>query len=143
MSSKGTTKSIATRQKISKTMTKYTKVYLRSKAREYIDHLNEHPEELPTLSGFCMFSGLHKGNLTEKRIEDPELNELLSQIETAQEHYCLVNGITNAVSPGFAQFILKTKHDYKDQPTHLTQNNTMNISPDLLADALKLMSSKD
>ncbi|KKL07091.1 hypothetical protein LCGC14_2589470, partial [marine sediment metagenome] len=46
-------------------------------------------------------------------------------------------------NPIFSMFLLKSKHQYHDQPKQLFQQNNFNITPELLQDALKLMHSKD
>jgi len=59
-------------------------------------------------------------------------------IEMLQEQFAINEGFRGKASI-FSMFLLKSKHNYHDSPQQLTQNNYMNISPDLLADALAIM----
>lgn len=143
MSTKGKQLAETTRQKISISKTKHTKADLIQKGIDYIQYLNDNPKELPALSGYCLAVGMHRSSLLEYRAKYPEVDDIARTIELAQEHYALTRGITNRANPIFSMFLLKGKHGYQEQPTQLTQNNNFNISPDLLADALKLMNSDD
>jgi hypothetical protein len=71
------------------------------------------------------------------------VDKICQFIAMMQEEYCITRGITQQANPIFSMFLLKSKHNYKDSPQALTQNNYMNISPDVLKDALSLMQSKD
>ena len=142
MSTKGTKLSSATRHKISLVKTKHTKTDLLKTATEYISYLQDNEKQLPTLSGYCLRAGIHPTNLRDYTIKFPEVCQLVETIALMQEQYCLTRGITNRANPIFSMFLLKSKHEFKDQPQKLEQNNTFNISPDLLADALDLMKSK-
>lgn len=71
-----------------------------------------------------------------------EVADILEYISMMQEELALRGGLTNKTNPVFSMFLLKSKHGYIDQAQNLTQNNTFNISPDLLADALEIMRSK-
>ena len=142
MSNKGNSLSATTRGLISKSKTKHTKANLIQSANDYIEHLRSDEKELPTLAGFCLVAGIHPTNLSDYTIKYPEVNQLVSYIALMQEQYCLTRGIRNQANPIFSMFLLKSKHQYHDQPQQLNQTNNFNISPDLLADALKIMSKK-
>ena len=142
MSTKGTHLSVATRSKISLLKTKHNKTDLIHAGKVYFERLSSNDKELPTLAGYCLEAGIHPTNLRDYAVKFPEVNQLAETIALLQEQYCLTRGITNRANPIFSMFLLKAKHEFKDQPQKLEQNNTFNISPDLLADALDLMKTK-
>lgn len=141
MSTKGNTLSIATRQKISISKTKHTKSHLIQAGNSYIDSLcNESGDIIrpPSVVGYCLEAGISRSRLYELLPIWSELADTIEYIEMLQEDYAINMGFTSKNSI-FSMFLLKSKHQYKDQPQQLTQNNTFNVSPELLADALKLM----
>jgi hypothetical protein len=140
MSRKGTKQTEATKAKISLANTKHDIAILESQAIAYIENLK--PDTLPTLSGLCLAIAIDHRNINDFRMQSPKLDKLCAYIENLQEEYLINNGLHNRVNPGFAQFLLKTKHNYKENPTQLTQNNYTNISPDVLAEALTIMGKK-
>jgi hypothetical protein len=139
MSSKGTVKSIETRAKISKSKTKINKLQLITSSKSYIEELQANPKQLPTISGLILSLGISSSYFYELANQIPELEEIINHIKLMQENYLLTNGVISKSNPVFSMFLLKCKHDYRDNPQNLTQNNYMNISPDVLKDALKLM----
>jgi hypothetical protein len=108
----------------------------------YIANLNNNPDTMPTLQGYCLEAGVSPSNLNDYRVKFPEVDQLCDTITLEQENFLLTRAINNKSNPIFSMFLLKSKHGYHDQPQSLTQNNSFNISPDLLADALKLMAGK-
>lgn len=139
-----TTKALAltTRQKISLSKTKFTKEYLVEAGASYIDKILNAPKEdkaIATIVGFCLEAGISRSRLYELAQTMPEVADIVEYIEMLQEQTALTGGMTNRLNPIFSMFLLKSKHNYHDSPQQLTQNNTFNVSPDLLADALKIM----
>jgi hypothetical protein len=57
----------------------------------------------------------------------------------------ITNGLEGKYNSRFAMFLLKASHGMteKEPLVDATQNNYMNISPELLADALEIMHSRD
>lgn len=105
----------------------------------YHKKLMEDPTKLPTIGGYCLEAGISQQNILEYTTKYPEVGEIINYILELQQEFCLTNGIKQKVNPIFAMFLLKAKHNFKDNPQQLTQNNYMNISPDVLKDALQLM----
>lgn len=143
MSTKGTKMLPETREKISLAKTKITLQHLREKADTYHATLFMNDKLLPTLQGYCLVAGISPGYLYELSNEMPEVADIIEMIKVKQEKFLLENGITGKANPIFSMFLLKSKHQYQDSPQQLTQNNNFNISPDILADAIKLMRAKD
>lgn len=140
-----TTKTLTTREKISLSKTKFTKMYLIDKGAEYIDKiLNADPttRPVPSIVGFCLDAGISRSRLYELSAQWTEVADILEYISMMQEELAIRGGMTNKTNPIFSMFLLKSKHAYLDQPQNLVQNNTFNVSPELLSDALKLMQDK-
>lgn len=133
---------LTTREKISLSKRKITKAHLITSASEYLTEILNSPKEekkVASVVGFCLYAGVSRSRMYELAQEWQEVADILEYISMLQEQTALEGGMTNKTNPVFSMFLLKSKHGYQDSPQHLTQNNTFNISPDLLADALKLM----
>jgi hypothetical protein len=139
MSTKGTQLTTQTKQAISQAKTKITREHLLESANIYLERLASDNTELPTLQGYCLEANIHPTNIQDYALKYPEVNQVINKITMLQEQYLLTRGITSKANPVFSIFLLKSKHNYLDTPQQLTQNNTFNISPDLLADALQIM----
>jgi hypothetical protein len=143
MSTKGLTLSDETRAKISLSKTKYTKTGLVASGMSYLSTiLGEDGEILgiPTVVGYCLHVGISRSRLYELIGQMPEVADIVEYIEMLQEQYAIKAGFTSKNSK-FAMFLLKSRHNYRDNATNLTQNNNyfQGINPDLLADALTIM----
>ena len=137
--------SLTTRQKISLSKTKYTKDHLIEGGARYIDKvLNAPPEDkkVPSIVGLCLEIGISRSRLYELSATMDEVADIIEYVGMMQEEMAISGGLTNKTNPIFSMFLLKAKHGYHDAPQSLTQNNTFNVSADLLADALKIMAEK-
>jgi hypothetical protein len=135
--------SLATREKISLSKTKYTKDYLTSKAVEYINGIltaeGDKPA-VPSIVGYCLAVGISRSRLYELTQSMEEVADIVEYIAMMQEELAISGGMTNRTNPIFSMFLLKSKHNYHDSPPTLNQtNNTFNVSAELLADALAIM----
>jgi hypothetical protein len=143
MSTKGTKLLPETREKIALAKSKITIQHLRESADTYHSVLFMNDKQLPTIQAYCLVAGISPSYLYQLAQENPEVEDIIDMILVKQEKYLLENGITGRANPIFSMFLLKSKHNYQDSPKQLTQNNNFNISPDILADAIKLMRAKD
>ena len=145
MSTKGLTQTPETRAKISLSKTKYTEAGLTRGAMAYLDSILDktdgHLVAIPSIVSLCLFVPISRSRLYELLPTMPEVADIVEYVEMLQEQYAISAGFTTKNSI-FAMFMLKSKHNYHDSPQQLTQNNYMNISPDLLADALKIMNAE-
>lgn len=142
MSTKGKTQTKETREKIALSQTKLKGEALKqaiNKGIEYIEQLKQDEKQLPTLQGLALSMGINYTYLLELYATKPELTEIINHIKLLQEQFLLTRGVSSKSNPVFSIFLLKAKHNYQDKPQQLTQNNYLNISPDVLKDALKLM----
>jgi hypothetical protein len=142
ISTKGHIQSLVTKHKISLANSVYTAKDFIDAWDRYENKLIEHPKQLPTIGGFCLEVGIPQSNILEYTAKFPEVNQIVTRLVDMQQEFCLTKGITQEVNPIFSMFLLKSKHNYHDTPQQLTQNNIMNISPDVLKDALALMAEK-
>lgn len=143
-----TTKALAltTREKISLSKTKYTKAVLMDGAVIYIDKiLNQKPKEklIPSIVGLCLDIGISRSRMYELSEKWQEVSDILEYVSMLQENTALQGGMTNRLNPIFSMFLLKGKHGYIDTPQAITQTNHFNVTPELMADAITLMRSRN
>lgn len=138
MSTKGTQLSTATRQNISLAKRKVKISDLIESANSYLASLQDKPDAVPSIASFCLHARISRPYLYELAQTKPEVSDIVDYIGLLQEQFALNKGF-NSKAQNFAQFLLKAGHKYSDNQANLTQNNYMNISPDVLKDALKLM----
>lgn len=95
----------------------------------------------PTFEGLAAFLGVGTRTLYDWELEHTDFSQTMEKIRDTQRQLLITNGLTGGYNTRFAMFLLKANHGMteKDPLVDATQNNYMNISPDLLADALKLM----
>lgn len=112
----------------------------------YIDNIlneDEKKKTIPSIVGLCLYIGISRSRIYELADKWQEVSDILEYIRMMQEDKALQGGMTNRLNPIFSMFLLKGKHSYIDTAPALNQTNNFNISPDLLADAIKLMREKN
>ena len=139
MSTKGYKHTEITKQKIALANTEHSVQEFIEAWKRYEIKLHDNPKLLPNETRFCLEVGISETHILEYAAKFPEVRDILERLFDMQKAFCLENGITQQVNPIFAMFLLKAKHNFHDSPQQLTQNNYMNISPDVLKDALDLM----
>jgi hypothetical protein len=102
-------------------------------------------DEFPTIEHLASELGVGTRTLYAWETEHLEFQHTLGMLRDAQRHLLISGGLTNKYNSRFASFLLKAAHGMQDrQPlVHATQNNNFNISPELMADAIKLIREKD
>ena len=140
MSTQGHKQTELTKYKISLANSEHTLKEFTDAWERYEVMLHNDPKLLPNEVRYCLEVGISETHILEYVTKFPEVGEILSHIFDLQKAYCLENGITQKVNPIFSMFLLKAKHNFHDNPSTLVQNNSyMNISPDVLKDALQLI----
>jgi hypothetical protein len=140
MSTKGMHHTELTKRKISIAKTEHNLPEFLTARDTYSKRLMESPKLLHTIVGYCLEVGISQNNIVEYASKYPEVADIINKLHDLQEEYCLTMGITQQVNPIFSMFLLKAKHNFRDSAvTSATQINNMNISPEVLADAFKLM----
>jgi hypothetical protein len=99
----------------------------------------------PTIEGLAISLGVGTRTLYDWEGEYPDFSQTLNKLRDIQKQLLITNGITGAYNTRFSIFLLKASHGMTEKEPLITstQNNNMNISPDLLAEALKLMQGED
>lgn len=141
MSTSGTKLTQQTKNKISLVKRKFSEPALIKETQHYFESLKK--DQLPTLSGLAIYLKITPATLKNYALTYSNFNELLEVLINAQEENLIQKALNNKINVGFAQFLLKAKHNYIDSPQNLTQNNYTNISPEVLKEALSLMSKKE
>ena len=142
MSTKGHKQTEITKYKISLANSEHTVKEFTDAWERYEVMLHDDPKLLPNETRYCLEVGVSETHILEYATKFPEVADILGHIFDLQKAFCIEKGIRQEVNPIFAMFLLKAKHNFRDSPQQLTQNNYMNISPDVLRDALTLMGSK-
>jgi len=99
----------------------------------------------PTFEGLATFLGVGTRTLYDWELEYPDFSQTMDMVRDTQKQLLVTNGLTGSYNTRFAMFLLKASHgmNEKDPLISVTQNSYMNISPDLLADALVLMHGRE
>ncbi|MBI5151323.1 MAG: hypothetical protein HZA34_01985 [Candidatus Pacebacteria bacterium] len=99
----------------------------------------------PTIEGLAAYLGVGSRTLYDWEAEHADFSQAMDKLRDTQKELLITNGLNGKYSTRFAMFLLKANHNMteKDPIVSATQNSYMNISPDLLADALKLMESRE
>jgi hypothetical protein len=146
MSSAGNKLTQATKNKISLAKRKYSEPDLIKATTEYLSQFSD-PQKptknLPTLSGLCMHLNITPATLNSYTTTFENFAQTIDLLLNYQEENLIQRASNDQINVGFAQFLLKAKHRYIDSPQNLTQNNYTNISPGVLAEALKMMNNKE
>ena len=145
MSTKGKQLTTTTRYKISLSKTKDRTETL-EKLRGYISLLNDPKEKtlIPSIVSASLYAGISKKALLAWELttaENSEVREILDFIRDIEEKYLRENGLLGLTDSKLTGLLLKADHGLIEKPQQLTQNNYLNISPDLLAEAIELSRS--
>lgn len=99
----------------------------------------------PTIEGLAISLGVVSKTIYTWEDEYEEFLHTTEALRDTQRDLLIKNGLNGKYSTSFAIFLLKAIHGFSDSKPILeaTQNNYMNISPEVMADALKLMREND
>jgi len=124
--------------------TKYTKETPR-RVISYIKKCQE-KEEFPTIEHLASHLGIGTRTLYAWEEAYTEFQQTMDMLRDAQRHLLISGGLTNKYNARFASFLLKANHGMTDAKplVNATQNNIFNnISPELLAEAMKITREKE
>ncbi len=99
----------------------------------------------PTIEGFAANLGVGTRTVYDWELEHSDFSQTMDGLRDTQKQLLITNGLTGGYNTRFAMFLLKANHGMseKDPLISATQNSFMNVSPDLLADALEIMENRD
>lgn len=146
MSNKGVEQTSITKYKISDALQDNRKKIL-PKLLEYKKLLTD-PEEktiIPSIVSASLYAGISKKALIAWELttaENSEVRQILDFIRDVEEKYLRENGLLGNTDSKLTTLLLKAEHGVQDQPQQLTQNNTFNVSPEILADAIEISRTK-
>jgi hypothetical protein len=95
----------------------------------------------PTIEGFASYLKVGTRTLYDWEAQHPEFSQTMDELRDTQRHLLISNGLHGGYNTRFAMFLLKANHGMteKEPLVNTSQNNYMNISPELLAEALKIV----
>ena len=101
--------------------------------------------KFPTIEGLAVDLGVVSSTVYAWEKEYADFSETVEALRDRQKLLLMENGLNGRYNTSFAMFLLKSMHGYNDKTPlyEATQNNYMNISPEGMADALKLMKEND
>jgi hypothetical protein len=146
MSTKGKELSITTKYKISVAKQKDRREIV-SKLKQYADMLLDPKETalIPSIVSASLFAGISKKALLAWELttaDNSEVRAVLDFVRDMEEKFLRENGLLGKTDSKLTTVLLKAEHGIKEEPTQLTQNNTFNVSPELLAEAIELSRTK-
>lgn len=101
--------------------------------------------DFPTIEGFSTKIGVGARTLYDWQAEYPDFLHTMDELRDTQKHMLISKGLTGGYNTRFAMFLLRANHGMREKEPLIeaTQNSFMGVSPDLLADALELMHSRE
>lgn len=103
-------------------------------------------EEFPTIEGLASYLKVGTRTIYDWKVEYDDFSQTIEMLMDAQRELLVVNGITGKYNTRFSMFLLRANHGMREKETivEASQNNIMNgINADLLADALKILESRE
>lgn len=102
-------------------------------------------DDFPTIEHLASYLGVGTRVLYEWEKEYSDFMQTMDMLRDAQRHLLISGGLTNKYNARFASFLLKANHGMSDAKplVHATQNNNFNVSPELVAEALKIIEEKE
>lgn len=123
--------------------TKYTK----ETPRRVISYIKKCQEKglFPTIEHLAYDLGVGTRILYEWEKLYSDFLQTMDMLRDAQRHLLISGGLTNKYNPRFASFLLKANHGFVDSKPAInaTQNNTFNVSPELLSEAISIVKKND
>ena len=138
MSNKGINQSLATRRKISLENGK-DKAKILSKIKQYTKDLKIN--QFPSITDAAIYSGISEKRLViyeQSTPDNSDIREALDYIRDLQKSKLQLKGLDRTYDSKITTLLLKANHGLKEEPANLTQNNTFNVSPELLAKAIDI-----
>jgi hypothetical protein len=121
--------------------------YTKETPRRVIHYIKkcQQSDDFPTIEHLSSELGVGTRTLYAWEEAYSDFQHTMDMLRDAQRDLLIRGGLTNKYNSRFASFLLKANHGMQDKqpPISATQNNYMNISPELMAEAIKLTREKD
>ena len=119
--------------------TKYTNNTIHY-VQDYISRCYE-GNKLPTVEGLAIDLGVGTRTLYDWQDAHIDFSQTMDTLRDTQKYLLIKNGLNSTYSSQFSMFLLKAIHGLSDKKPEYqaSQNNYMNVSPDVVAEALKIM----
>lgn len=142
MSSAGYNHSLEARHKIGLENQKDKAKILR-KIKDYIKELKN--SDFPSITKCAIYAGISEKRLVAYEItteENSDIRLALDLIRDLQKASLMENGLRKIFDGRMSFGLLQANHGLRIEPTQLTQNNTFNVSPEILAKAIDISRTK-
>lgn len=142
MSTKGLHQSLATRTKISLAIQK-DRTIIDFWIADYIKRLQS--GSFPTVTDCAIHAKISEKTLIMYELSTPENSEVrqaLELIRDMQKSALIHGGLEGKYDSKITSLLLMVNHNMKPEAPSLTQNNTFNVSPEILAEAITLTRAK-
>lgn len=116
---------------------KYTREFCWNEVQEMLNHINsEEGADIVLLKELCIYRGFsHQkwSEITNKFIDDEEIQDTLKKIENILEMRLYKAGLTNQANPTMVIFGLKNKYGWfdKQEYDHSSKDGTMATKPNI------------
>lgn len=99
----------------------------------------------PSIEGLAVNLGVGTRTLYDWESLYSDFSQTMGILRDTQRDLLIKNGLSGKYSTSFSIFLLRSIHGFSDNKPQFeaTQNNYMNISPELMVDALKIMKEED
>jgi hypothetical protein len=146
MSFKNQHHSLISRQKIGLNNQK-DRALIEQKIGLYVAELQKPKNKrvFPSITSASLLAGIAEKNLIAWELTTPEnstIRCLLDTIRDLQKEKLIDLGLNKIYDSKIVTLLLKAHHGLREEPTQLTQNNTFNVSPEILAEALEISRQK-
>lgn len=110
------------------------------KAKKYTEKCLS-SNQLPTIEELAITLGTGTRTLYDWQEDYPDFSQTMDALRDAQRYLLIKNGLNSTYSTQFSMFLLRAIHGLNDRKPdyQATQNNYLNISPDVVTEALKMM----
>lgn len=110
---------------------------------EFIEKAKTNPQKFrPSILNAAIFSNISESALLHYEARSPEnseIRQLLAHIRDLSKQNLIENGLKGKFNSNLTTRLLEANHGLTAQPPqNLSQTNIYNVSPDILADAIKL-----
>jgi hypothetical protein len=102
-------------------------------------------EKFPTIEGLAAYLRVGTRTIYDWKAEHSDFSQTIEKLLDSQRELLVTNGLVGKYNTRFSMFLLKANHGMREKEPLVdnSQNNFSNISPELLADALTLMRSRE